>query len=292
MKVPTKVRSSQKKLITRIISGLAGSDYVQDVIADLDEESAERLKDNPEFVLSLRRFMIDGIKEYSTTNKFVNEEIDSGYMYPREYKGPKPIIEQIMRISNRFNLDPKKALEYIKNLPDFKSFVPKDALPWVGWFAFPRSVNLELIVYQISEIAKPIYSKIDHFRVHHRTAWFLDQVAKMQGDSDILVIAAQLGMYHRGRSSRRALEVFANNEFGLNSVIGCSIAITHPERFTRQEQLHMILPGDQFDYPTSPDRFSYVPILYLYKGDLHLDTSKCSAFYSIYGSASGFLPLE
>src|SRR3989344_1844278 len=71
----------------------------------------------------------------SQTFQYANEEICSIYTYPKEYKGPKPIADQIKAIAKIFDLDPSQALEFAKNLPALESFVPADALKRTGWFA-------------------------------------------------------------------------------------------------------------------------------------------------------------
>ena len=94
-------------------------------------------------------------------------------------------------------------------------------------------------------------------RVHAHTAHALDVIAKTQ-KGDILIVAAQLGVRHRGRSVRRAREVFVANEFGLGSFAVGSIVLTHPERLVRWEELDMDCPGDEFA-PDGDGGFSGAP---------------------------------
>ena len=70
-------------------------------------------------------------------NQYAHEEVASSYTYPPEYKGPRPIIGQVMAIAAIFDLDPSHALEFARNLPALEQFVPADALKWTGWFAIP-----------------------------------------------------------------------------------------------------------------------------------------------------------
>jgi hypothetical protein len=97
--------------------------------AQLTEEQAQRLNENRggEFTTELLQL----IQKHSATNQYANEVVSSNYTYPKEYKGPKPIAEQVKTIATMFGLDPAQALEFAKNLPT----LPEGA---EGWFAIPK----------------------------------------------------------------------------------------------------------------------------------------------------------
>ncbi len=239
------------------------------------------------------------------SNQYANEEVRSSYTYPKEYKGPEPILGQAKTIATIFGLDPSHALEFAKTLPER----PNGA---EGWFAIP-SVDA-LAAKHFPEVADPIqkycqavqlvHAKIAasrsfynyregqitpaQLRVHARTAHALDLIAETQ-KGDILIVAAQLGMRHRGKSVRRAREVFAANEFGLGSLAVGSIVLTHPERLVRWEELDMDCSGDEFSpeadgvFSKSPD-FCFGGALVEF-GALFVDRP-----VDYFGSVSGFLP--
>jgi len=273
--------------------------------ARLDDARAQRLNERGG---ELQEGIAKLIAELSVSNRFADEEMESSYTYPGEYKGPKPIEEQIKAIAKIFGLDPSQALEYAKNLPA----LPEGA---EGWFAIP-SVDA-LAKRHFPEVTDPVekycravqlvHAKIaefrtfcnyregqitpDHLRMHAHTARTLEQIAETQ-KGDILIIAAELGMRHGNpiaRSVRRAREVFIDNEFGLGSVAGGSILLTHPEREVRWEQLHMVLPGDEFA-PGAGGGFSFVPCFFFDDGRLRFDAGWLDNAHQDYGSASGFLP--
>jgi len=244
------------------------------------------------------------IKELAISNQFADEEVNSSYKYPDEYKGPRNIKEQIKKIAKIFNLDPAKALEYAKNLPR----LPNGA---EGWFAIP-SVEaiakkhfpgvtdaaekycraIQLVLKKIAE-SREFYNyregniTPEHLRLTARTAYVLEQIAETQ-KGDILIVACQLGMRHRGRSVRRAREVFAANEFGLGSLAIGSIVLTHPERLVRSSELDMDCPGDEFS-PVADGDFSHAPIFHFSSDGAGLDTYFVDVAHDGYGSASGFL---
>jgi len=168
------------------------------------------------------------------TDKFKDEEVRVAYGYPKEYKCPKPIEQQIKAIAEIFSLDPALTLEYAKKLP----VLPEGA---EGWFAipsvdalaqkhFPEVIDpaekycraLQLVHQKIA--ASRLFTnwrdgQIDtaHFKVSPRTQEMMQKIAETQ-KGDILIIAPQLGKRHGGRSVRRAREVFVANEYGLTSV--------------------------------------------------------------------------
>ncbi len=269
--------------------------------AELDGDRAQRLNEHGG---ELKTGILQLIQKLSMSNQFANEETSSNYTYPKEYHGPKPIEEQIKAIAEIFDLDPAQAFEYAKTLAK----LPEGA---EGWFAIP-SVN-SLAAKHFPEVTDPaekycraaqlVIEKLaasrkfynyregqidpQHLRVHSRTAYALDLIAQEQ-TGGILIIAGQLGMRHRGKSVRRSREVFVSKEFGLEAVAGGSIALTHPERFTRSEELDMDLAGNEWSW-RADGVFGGALSLYFSGGGVELGTSYLEDVIQCFGSASGFL---
>ncbi len=267
--------------------------------AGLTEDEAQRVNDTP----GLADVVAEFIDQNRSMNKFKDEEVRAAYGYPKEYKGPKPIEQQIKAIAEIFGLDSALALEYAKKLP----VLPDGA---EGWFAIP-SVDA-LAAKHFPEVTDPaekycralqfIHQKIAssrsfynyrdgqidtaHIKVSARTLEKMNQLAQQQ-KGDILIIAAQLGKRHGGRSVRRAREVFTANEYGLTSVAGGSIVLVHPERLVRWEELDMDMAGDEFS-DDGGGQFGRAP--YFYFGDEAVfDADDVSSAYGDYGSSSGFV---
>ena len=272
--------------------------------ADFSKEGAQRVHGNPEFAVRVREATILALADLST-GKFEDEEVQSNYTYPREYDGPKPIEEQIKALAEILGLDPAHALEYAKNLPE----LPAGA---EGWFAIPSSNGLKKLFPQIENDAERycagvrlVHEKIatsrkfynwrdgqitpNRLKVHARTAHALDLVAENQ-PGDILIVAGQLGMRHRGRSVRRARECFDSNEFGLGSLAVGSVVLTHPNRLVRWEELDMDCSGDEFDDPDAGVRFDRAPFFNFNDGKVKFDTYWFVDASGRYGSASAFVP--
>ncbi len=303
------VTKGQIRQITRV-----GSDAIEKVLEDLglDKEGAQRVHTHgDEFADAIREAAIVSLKELSVSvyYTYTDEKVSSSYTYPKEYSGPRPIEEQIRAIAEIFDLDPTQAIKFAKDLPK----LPDGA---EGWFAIPSVEAIAgkhfLGVTDPSEkycrCIQFVHEKIagsrkfcnycaaqitsNHLRVHARTVHALDLITENQ-PGDILVIAAQLGMRHRGRSVRSTREVFVSNEFGLGSFAVGSIILTRPERLVRWEELDMDCSGDEFS-PGDDGAFSYASFFRVEGGrgggGVKFDTRKVDGAYGFCGSASGFVP--
>ncbi|OGM95542.1 hypothetical protein A2532_00480 [Candidatus Wolfebacteria bacterium RIFOXYD2_FULL_48_11] len=275
--------------------------------AKLDDLRAQLLNEKGG---ELQAGIIKLINELTMSNQYASEETKSNYTYPSEYKGPKPIQQQIVAIADIFKLDPVHALEFAKNLPELRSFVPKDALEWTGWFAIPSIDALAtrffpevtdpaekycraiMLIHEKLAATRSFYNcregQIDkeHLQMHVRTVAAIETIQEAQ-KGDIMVIAAQLGMRHRGRSGRRAREVFSANEFGLSSLMVGSIALAHPERFVRSEELDIDCAGDEWS-SGGDGQFGRAPLFFFSDG-LGFDAVDLDYFRDLFGSGSAFL---
>lgn len=287
MNALTLATDGQIEQITRVVSDAAKKN-----LKPLDKDAAQRVHARGhELAAGVARL----IAELSVSDRYADETTASSYTYPRGYR-PKPIGEQIEMLAKAFNLDPEKAYAYANNLPE----LPEGA---EGWFAVVRS---EVISESYGEAVEKVLGLIgerrkfynyrdgelsdQHIRVSDRTKGMLETLAQGQ-EGDILVIPAQLGLRHRGKSVRRAIETFAGNEFGLTSVaVGC-IALTHPERFQKFDELDPDCAGDEYS-PGADGFFSKSLFFEFSDGGLRFSLGWADDACKYYGTASGFLPQE
>jgi hypothetical protein len=224
---------------------------------------------------------------------FANEEVKSNYGYPQGY-AVKPVCEQLVELSKHFNgLNTSSVLACSKELPA----LPAGA---EGWFAVPR---WEKVASSYNEAVEKVLDLIGKTRTFHnyrkgalgpkylrlseRTAVALQMIGEKQ-KGDFLLIPAQFGLTHRGRSVRRVRVVYAPHEFDLGSFItGCMI-LSHPERLVQWEQLHIDCPGDEYS-PAADGRFGLAPIFYFDGGKVGFGASWVDYADERYGSASGFV---
>ena len=298
----TSITKGQRKQVIQF-----GTNAIEKILDELglEKAGAQRvIEHGDEFARVIREVALTSLKGLSVTDKYKDEEVSSNYSYPKEYNGPKSIEEQIKAITKIFNLDSAQALEYIKNLPE----LPVGA---EGWFAIPSDIGLQKLFPQIIDQAERycasvrlIHEKIAdsrsfhnyreeqitpaQLRVHTRTAHALDLIAENQ-PGDILIVAGQLGMRHRGRSVRRVREVFVANEFGFGSLAVGSIVLTHPERIVRWKELDMDCSGDEFS-SDAVGSFSFSPFFFFNFGKVKFCACGVGLTYDVYGSASGFVP--
>ena len=244
--------------------------------------------------------------QLTTFNQFANEEVPSNCMYPEEYKGFKPIKDQINIITKSFNFDPNYALELADGLPPLESFVPADVLPWIGWSAIPKWDRIALTYGEaVKKVLAMIASKreFDTYRKHEfpsdflrqceRTIHAFDQIVETQ-KGDILIFPAQFGFLHRGRSARRAREVFAANEFGLGPFAVGIMLMTHPERLAQDRDRDLSIVdciGDEVFF----DRYGWqdVPFFCSKEEDSDKIFFGMTCFVDVHPSicsASAFLP--
>jgi len=271
--------------------------------AGLSEPEAQNVNN----ASGLADHIADFIAKNRMREEFANEEISSSYGYLSGYK-PKELNEQCNQLRILFpgigfaNRDleariDKGEVELSKNAE--------------GWFAIPNwmknpnifgstySQAVQKVLDTISTAHKDKFQNyrkglIDekHIRQSARSVEFWEQLAEAQGNPDILIVPAQFGIRHRGRSVRRARVVMedASGEFGLGAfAVGCMI-LTHPERLQHYDDLWIDCAGDEFDAPGSDVRFGSAPFWHFVGGDVGFGTSWVGDAVGRCGSASAFLP--
>lgn len=256
--------------------------------AGLDKGGLQKLIENgDEFQLRI----VTGIRELSVSNQFVGEEVQSSYAYPKGYK-VKGITEQTNILRELFPgigfADERLA----------EQSLPSNA---EGWFAIPKWQTMAATYGEaVEKVLKVIASKrkfyhyrdgqlgAEYLRQHAKTAKMFQKLGDEQKDHDILVVPAQFGLRHRGRSVRRAREFFVAGEFGLGAFAIGIMLLTHPERQVQWEQLHVVCAGDEFDSHAN-SVFSSAPFFCF--DDVGVEFGAGSICYSDgqYGSASAFV---
>jgi hypothetical protein len=77
-----------------------------------------------------------------------------------------------------------------------------------------------------------------------RTVRLHKAVIDQQGYSDILIVAAQLGARHSGRSANRAEALLTDSEYGLTVAQVGSIVLNHPGLVHGRMALDLVCIGD------------------------------------------------
>ncbi len=227
-------------------------------------------------------------------NKYAAEEVASSYTYPNDYFVIS-VAEQIKVLSKLFGLDGSKALVYANNLLELPDGAEK-YFAVVRWQAVAKTYGEAMekglaLIGKSRELGKnwregQLGDK--YLRQSERTEQMFAKFCEQQ-EGDIIIIPAQFGLRHRGRSVRRAREVFADNEFGLSSFAICCMLLTHPKREQVWEQLHIDCAGDEYA-PDGDGQFVSAPGFYWSDGVLYFGAGWTGFTSKQYGSASGFVP--
>ena len=254
----------------------------------LDDERAQRLNEHPDFSLGLKQL----ITKCSASNQYASEETASNYTYPEGYE-ILPIEEQIKKIAEIFGLNPTEALEYAKNLPK----LPEGA---EGWFAIPRWDKVASTYNQAVETALAKFGESRKFynyrkgelgekylRQSQRSLDMWDKLYEQQ-PGDIIIVPAQFGLRHRGKSVRRARETFSINEFGLGVFATTCMLLTHPTRLKVWEQLHWDCAGDEYNWDVGGG-WSGCPYFGFDDDGVEFGASRVEGVGQGFGSASAFL---
>ena len=303
------ITDGQKKLLTRMIGDVADSNPVKEALDALSKNGAERLKRNPEFALSLRRFTVEQIGKLGVVNEFADEEVPSKYGYLSGYKpGVRGLNEQCNQLRVLFPGVGFSNQNLQTRIENGEIKMPKNA---EGWFAIPNwRKNPKIFGSTYSEAVQTVLDAIkkardgafynyregqidkQHLRQSARSQKFWDDLAKAQGDADILIIAGQFGIRHHGRSVRRARVVIEDTagEFGLGAFAVGIMVLTHPERLQHYDDLWIDCAGDEFDDPDSVVRFGRAPYLCFHDDWVKFGTFRVGNARVYFGSASGFLP--
>src|SRR3989338_885879 len=254
----TSITDGQKKQYLRFVEDAAERALKETA---LDKDGIQKLIENGD---EFQAHIIAGIKDLSVSNQFADEEVESSYGYLSGYK-PKGITEQTNILRQLFP-GVGFADEKLAERP-----VPANA---EGWFAIPKWQTLaptygeavEKVLAKISETRKGKFKNWregelgpDRLKQSARAEKMFQTLGDEQKDHDILVVAAQFGLWHRGRSVRRAREVMQVNEYGLGAFAVGIMLLTHPERLMNYDDLYVDCAGDEYA-PEADGDFSYAPL--------------------------------
>lgn len=251
------------------------------------------LEHGDELKTAIAEVVVAKTRELSVSNQYADEEVESSYDYLSGHRKPKLIAEQV------------KCLRELPELKDatFDEKIAARPLPEgaEGWFAIPRWQKIAKTYGEaVQKVLAAIGSKRKFYNYregqlgpeylckHERSARMFEQIGKSQ-NGNIFVVPAQFGFCHRGKSVRRAREVFVPNEFGLGAFSVGIMLLTHPERLAHYNNLWVDCAGDEFA-PNADGKFSFAPYFSFGVGGVGFGTHWVGLAYAYDGSSSAFLP--
>ena len=290
----TPATAPQLKQINRLIA-----DAVEKIVADLclDKGGAQRvIEHGDELVAPIAEKALAMLRDLSVSDKYKDEEVKSSYGYLSGYEKPKSITEQTNILRQIFpclgNACEKLA----------EREVPKHADK--GWFAIPKWQSIaptygeavEIVLRKLSEAYNGRFQNYregelgeQYLRQQALTASAFQKFGEEQSGYDILVVSAQFGLRHRGRSVRRVREILLGNEFGLGAFAVGIMLLTHHDRLQHYDDLWIDCAGDEYA-PGAVGRFWHAPFFGFSAGELRFGARDVSSADEYYGSVSGFLP--
>ncbi|OQA35486.1 MAG: hypothetical protein BWY53_00760 [Parcubacteria group bacterium ADurb.Bin326] len=287
MKAITNITEGQKKQYLRFVEDAAERALKE---TGLDKDGLQKLIENGD---EFQSRIVTAVRELSVSNQYADEETESSYGYLSGYK-PKGITEQTNILRQLFPgvgfADEKLA----------EGQLPPNA---EGWFAIPRWEKIAPTygeaVQKVLDLIKQtrngaFYNYRDgqlgpqYLRQSQKSAKAFQKLGDEQKDHDILVVPAQFGLRHRGRSVRRAREVMNANEFGLGAFAVGIMILTHPERLMNYDDLWIDCAGDEFA-PDADGDFSWSPFFEFSDGVVGFVTFWVDIACGSFGSASGLV---
>ena len=272
--------------------GTAAQDAYRIAIEQLDRQSAAAvLEMDKKLKLEVTERLVEIIQRHTVSSKYKDEDVGSTRGYPQTYR-VRPVEGQVTDLRKLFP-SLKGCNERLARRP-----LPEGA---EAWFAIPRWQALAPTYNEAVEILLGVLAAKRRFSnriVGKLTEKYLRQsersklaetiLAEQQEGNDILVVAAQSGMLHRGCSSRRTRVAMAGNEFGLGVFAFACMLLMHPERMSHADTLMVDCGGDEYsvrgDYT-----FDRVPLF-----DYDMSGIEFSVFYedrarNLWGTPTAFL---
>ena len=281
----------QNKMLQDFL-GAAIQDAYRSAIEQLDRQSAASvLEMDKKFKSEVTERVVEIIHRHTFSNKYKDEDVGSTRGYPQTYR-VRPIEGQVTDLRKLF---PSLGAcnERLARLP-----LPEGAEAWFAvprWQALAPTYNeaVEMLIGVLASkrrFSNRIIGKLTdkYLRQTERSKLGQNILAEQQEGNDILVVAAQAGMLHRGCSARRTRVAMAGNEYGLGIfAFGCMLMM-HPERLSHADSLMIDCSGDEYsvrgDYT-----FDRVPLF-----DYDMSGIELSIFYedrarNLWGTPTAFL---
>ncbi len=281
----------QNQLLESCLREAARNAYLT-AIEQLDRHSAQAVLEAERKVKAdITKAVTDIVHNYTISSKYEDEEVGSDRGYPPAYH-VRPMEAQVTEL--------RKAFPELGNCQEKLGRIPLPEEP-EAWFAIPRweavAPTYNEAVEKILEVlpqkrrfSNRIAGRLgkEYLRQTERSRLAETVLADQQQGCDILAVAAQAGMLHRGCSARRTRASVAGNEFCLGVFAIASILLTHPERLSARDSLMLDCGGDEYS-PGADRNFDRVPLF-----DFDISGIEFSIFYqdharNLWGTPTGFL---
>ena len=296
------ITDGQRRQVTRMMKDIArhGTGLVLEKVETNTDGWQRLLARGDEMKYAIAELIVAKAREFTVSDQFADEEVESTYGYLSGYTKPVSITDQIDILRGHWpTLNPDGAIRYMAEV------YPKLRLPsWIeGPFALIRpGFFSNLCGEELEEILKALkkarLGKVINYRkgfgekqLHQsvNTLAKLARIIEQQPGSDIIVVPSQFSIRHRGKSVRRAREVFIGAEFGHGAKDAGTMILTNPIRLPNFDDLWIDCAGDEFS-SDADGVFDRAPYWSFYDGYLRLGTGVVDSAVGHYGSVSGVCP--
>ena len=230
-----------------------------------------------------------------TSPFFIKEEVESDRVYPEGYFH-RPVCEQLVLLSKHFTkLDASEILTCSKDMLPLPPYAEHGfAMP--KWQRVGKTYN-EAVEFVMEKLAASRQFKNEradqlsekYLRLSERTEEGLAVLGNAY-KSDYIILPAQFGFMHRGRSIRKVCTIYLRHEFGLGPYETGVMLLSHPERLQgKPNELYIDCPGAEYA-PGADGQFVDAPYFHWYGSVLRFYTYWFDDPSSLYGSGSGLLP--
>lgn len=281
----------QHDALIRLINE-AGVAAVETALAQLDQQNAQAvLDDHKRLTPELSAAIVAAILNHTAADKYKDEAVGSNRDYPPNYR-VRSIEAQVSELRRAF----PELVVCNEKLARHK--LPENA---EAWFAIPRWQSLaptyneatEKMINVLAEkrrLSNRLINKLGekYLRPTERTKLAQQILCDQQQGADILVIAAQFGLLHRGSSARRTRVELAGNEYCLGLFAIAAMLLTHPERLSSSETLMVDCGGDEYSAQGNL-QFDRVPLFDFDLGGIDLSIFYDDRARNLWGTPTSFL---
>jgi len=239
----------QNRLLQEFL-GQAAQDAYKAAIDRLDRHSAQIVLDmDLKLKSEVADVVVEVISRHTVSDKYKDEEVTSNRVYPPTYR-VRPVEAQVTELRKLFPTL-GNCLEKLGRKPLLDGAE--------AWFAIPRwqaiaptySEAVELVLAVLAarrRVSNRIIGRLGptYLRQSERSILAEKILADQQQGCDLLVVAAQAGILHRGCSARRTRVAMAGNEYGLGVFAFACMLLTHPERLSTGDTLMIDCGGDEY----------------------------------------------
>jgi hypothetical protein len=269
--------------------------------AGLSEDEAQHVNDTA----GLGEIIATFIGDNRLTGKYKDEEVFSKYGYLSGYTTPKTIAEQVNIVRGLFAAVSIAEKDFSADADIANRELPVGA---EGWFAIPRwqvvAPTYTEAVEKVLDLLRQAYGGRfknwregeigpKQLRQSAKSVAFWEKLGEEQKANNItcniLLVPAQFGIRHRGRSVRRAREVMDGSECGLGAFAVGIMLLTHENRLKHYDDLWVDCAGDEYHDPQFSDApFVHAPYFFFSDVMLEFGTVWSGLAYGYCGTASGW----